>query len=293
MSSAPLTRNPLSEDDEIDETEGSLKHRRPSLDGEGVQVAPMPEELRNRVRAATFRGFLASGPTSGGADAICVVRTILGAQFGFVQFRLFSRATHLSFVAGVVGTVTGLQGAIMAFTNVRPLWQQFVVSWPTRRSSETYEPPARGVADSYLETLLMTPLSERGVAAIESSLHSVTRFNYLVAAGIGLMGASIIALETSEPSLAASQTISNATDETVENASDDTLASMTLAAGIATILLYAPLVGVQNLSVELTKELACLVAKDVAGQVTTLVQQSTAETLDFDEITNKTYQLHL
>jgi hypothetical protein len=139
----------------------------------------------------------------------------------------------------------------------------------------------------------MTPLSERGVAAIESSLHSVTRFNYLVAAGIGLMGASIIALETSEPSLAASQTISNATDETVENASDDTLASMTLAAGITTILLYAPLVGVQNLSVELTKELACLVAKDVAGQVTTLVRQSTAETLDFDEITNKTYQLHV
>lgn len=297
--SFPLTRNPYSED-EIDEQEqGSLKPVDVTkghchiLEREQVQAAPMPKELRNRVGAAAIRGFLATGPTSGGVDTICVVRMILGALFGFVQFRLFSRATHLGFVATVAGTVLGLQGTIMAVTNVRPLWQQLVVSWPTRYTSETYEPPARGLTDSYLETLLMTPLSERGVAAVERLLHSTARVSYFAAAGIGVMGAAVIAVEISAPSLASSEMHSNATDGAAESAPDDTLAHLTIVAGIATMLFYAPLVGVQNLSVELTKELACLVVKDVARQVSAHVRHSTAETLDFDEIANEAYQLHL
>ena len=214
--------------------------------------------------------------------------------FGFTLFQFFSAAsTHLGVIANVVGVVIGLAGTIFATTNVRPLWQKLVVGWPTRKTSETTDPPARGLTDSYLETLLLTPLSEAGVAQVERHVQGVSRIVLLTTVGIFVITASAVAVSLAATGvLGSSQT--NSTDGTAEDASSDGLATtLTLIAGVVTLVIYAPLVGVQNASVGFTKQLACTVTKDMADQITAQIRRSTASTLDFDEITSRTFRLHL
>ena len=277
---------------------------------------PMPEALRARARAATMRGFMTCGSTSpSGVNMICAARGILGMLFGFTLFQFFSAAsTRLGAIAHVVLVVIGPAGTIMATTNVRPLWQEFVVGWPTRKTSETTDPPMRrradppmrrpadGLTDSYLETLLLTPLSEGGVAQVEQHLQGVPRIVRLKTVGIFVItAASMVGSLAATGSLdeilgvhwtGSSQT--NTTDGTVEDASSDGLATtLTWIAGVVTLFIYAPMVGVQNTSVVFAKQLACSVTKDMADQITAQIRRSTAATLDFDEITSQTYRLHL
>jgi hypothetical protein len=295
----------MSEDDETDESASTLARgqvENPARATE-AEAQPMPEELRNRVRVVTLRGFMATGMAPGGVDAICVARGILGAVFGFTLLQFFEAAsTHLRVVANVVGVVLGLQGTIIASTNVRPLWQQLVVSWPTRKTSETSNPPQRGLTDSYLETLLSTPLSEARVAMVEEhwragtgARHAQLPVGFGTTLGVAMMGAAAIAAQSVDPgSSGASQLQSNDTaDAAVEIESSDTVRTMTLIAGIVTAVVYAPIVGMQNRSVHLVKQFACLVVTDMADQITAQVRESTARTLDFDDITNKTHRLHL